>query len=188
MPHRYMNFSVEPSFFSMLSIRFSEILSFLIQKFFDNLQRLSLCRFQIIIDDDTIKLGSKSHFVFRLCDAAFDNFGLIRAPTRQPATEFFDGGRLYKDGQCTVTVILFDVSSAYYIQVEYHVLTLLQLLFHLFFQRSVIPILVHFFVFQKLVVLNATTELFGSKEEIFDPVFLRPARWAAGCRNGERKI
>ena len=83
----------------------------------------SLCRLQIIIDDDTIKLGSKSHFVFRLCDAAFDYFGLIRAPTRQPTAEFFDGGRLYKDGQCTLTVILFDVASAYYIQVEYYVLS-----------------------------------------------------------------
>jgi uncharacterized protein (TIGR00255 family) len=88
----------------------------------------------------------------------------------------------------TLAVELLDIATAHYVYIEYNILSGSQLLFHLCFQCSVEAVLIHFLVFQELIVGYAAPELIGSEKEILHPVLLRTARRTAGCRNRESQI
>ena len=144
----------------------------LFDEFLHNLQGFFYGLVKVVIDDNAVELGCLRQLECGTLDALLDYFGSISSASGESAAQLVDRWRLNENAQRAVAIILLDVSTALYVNVEHYVLATCSLRFHLLLQRSVEAVLINLFVFKELVAGYTLTKFFGRYEEILHTVLL----------------
>ena len=76
----------------------------------------------------------------------------------------------YREG--TVAIELFDVASAYHVDIKYNVLAGFELTLYLCFQGAIEAVGVYLFVFEELACSDALAKLLGAEEEVLYAMLL----------------
>ena len=150
----------------------------LFDEFLHNLQGFFYGLVKVVVDDNAVELGCLRQLECGTLDALLDYFGSVGGASGESTAQFFDRWRLYENAQRAVAIILLDVATALYVNVENYVLATCSLRFHLLLQRSVEAVLINLLIFKELIAGYTLTKFFGSYEEILYTVLLCSA-WLA---------
>ena len=123
-----------------------------------------------------VELGGEGELVGGLLEALLDDFLAIGATTVETTRQFLDGGCLHEEAQRTVAIILLDVDAALDIDIEHDGMARGRETLDFGLQGAVELVGINLFIFEELVVLDATTELFGGEEIVIDAILLGAAQ------------